>query len=150
MRNRFTVRVLLVAALTGLLCSAAWAGPTWICAITRGTACQDDGTTGEPDLGGLDRPTFIRVDVDAKQVTILGPSSRRGEVSKIDTVQQVENTWLLTGVDRGRAWSIVISDDGHMTMSATGDGEVWSVFGHAILEKDLAHGDRPAAKAKPE
>lgn len=150
MRNRFTVRVLLAAALSGLMCGAAWAGPTWICSITRATACQDDGTTGEPDLGGLERPTFIRVDADAKQVTLLGPASRRGEVSKIDTVRQEGKTWILTGVEQGRVWSIVITEEGDMTMSATGDGVVWSVFGHAILEQDVAPGSRPPEKAKPE
>ena len=150
MRNHLTLQVLLAAALSGLVCSAAWAGPTWICAIARATACEDDGTTGEPDLGGLERPTFLRVDVDAKRVTILGPAGRRGEVSKIDTVQRGEECWLLTGAERGRAWSIVISDEGHLTISMTGDGVVWAVFGHAILEQDLAKGGPPAVKAKAE
>ncbi len=123
------------------LCGAVWAGPTWICAITAATACRDDGTTGVPDLGGLERPTFLRVDLDAKKVTILAPASRRGEVSAIESIQQGKKSVLMAGVERGRAWTLMIADEGHLTISVTDDGEVWSVFGNACREEDLKPSD---------
>jgi hypothetical protein len=124
--------------LGGWLGGSAFAGPVWICSITTAIASHEDGTTGEPDLGGLARPTFLKVDVEAKKVTILAPAKRRGEVSELDTVRQVGKTWILTGTEEDRVFSMVIGPDGHMTLTATADGTVWSVFGHAIEEVDIA------------
>ncbi len=133
--TRFCLACLLLGACLGA--GAFAAGPIWICAITSAVASHQDGTTGEPDLGGLARPTFLKVDTEAKQVTILAPAKRRGETSKLDTVRQVGKTWILTGVEEDRLFSLVIAADGQMTMAATADGVVWAVFGHAIPEADL-------------
>jgi hypothetical protein len=149
MNNRFIVRLSAITVLSGLLCGGALAAaPTWICSITGTTACQDDGTTGQPDLGGLARPTFLRVDLDAKLVTILAPAERRGEFSKIETAAQVDGGWLLTGFERGRGWTMLVSDDGNMSLSMTGDGEIWSVFGNAIRAEDVKAPGKPAEKKK--
>lgn len=126
-----------------LLCGSAFAGPTWICAITESIACTDDGSTGAPDLQGLERPTFLRVDVDTKQVTILAPASRRGETSRIETAKQEGGNWLLGGVEQGRAWTMILTEAGHMTLAITGDGEVWSVFGNTISLADLTVTESP-------
>ena len=126
--------------LAGILLSVLWAGgvhagPVWICSITKTVECQDDGTVGEPDFGGLAPPTFFRVDTDEKKITLLAPESRRGEVTVIDRVLEEENIWVLTGVDNGRAWSMVISRDGYMTLSISYDGVTWSAFGHSMGEE---------------
>ena len=124
----------------GLLLSLLWAGsvhagPVWICSVTMATECLDDGTVGEPDLGGLAQPTFLRVDTNEKEITLLAPESRLGEVTVIDRVLEENNMWVLTGVDNGRAWSMVISRDGYMTLSVSYDGVTWSVFGHSMLDE---------------
>jgi hypothetical protein len=124
--------VLLLGAVPG---SSAIAGPSWICAITDAVECNEDGTIGPPDLGGLARPTFLRVDVDRKEVTLLAPPERSGEITKIDLLLDGEGIWVFSGVEAGRAWSMVISEGGHMTLSVTGDGATWSVFGSAMLEQ---------------
>ncbi len=133
-------RKLEYAVLAGVLLSLLWAGgvhagPVWICSVTRAVECLDDGTVGKPDLGGLAPPTFLRVDTNRKEITLLAPESRRGEVTVIDRVLEEKNMWVLTGVDNGRAWSMVISSDGHMTLSVSYDGVTWSVFGHSMVEK---------------
>lgn len=139
-----TLRHWLAALLLGgFLGGSAFADPVWICSITHAIASHEDGTTGEPDLGGLVRPTFLKVDVEAKQVTLLAPAARRGEVSKLDTVRQVGKTWILTGIEADRVFSMVIGPDGHMTLTATADGTVWSVFGHAIPEADITPKKEP-------
>jgi hypothetical protein len=99
------------------------------------TECLDDGTIGEPDLGGLAPPTFFRVDTNEEKITLLAPESRRGEVTVIDRALEENNMWVLTGVDNGRAWSMVISRDGYMTLSVSYDGVTWSVFGHSMLDE---------------
>ncbi len=127
--------VIVIAALVSLLAaSQALAGTSWICSVADAVACDEDGTIGPPDLGGLDQPTFFRVDADRKQVTLLAPESRRGEVTKIGTVHEGEDVWVFSGVEVERAWSLVISNDGPMTLSVTVDGATWSLFGHALRE----------------
>jgi hypothetical protein len=115
------------------LSESALAGPSWICSINDAVACDEDGFIGPPDLGGLARPTFLRVDTDLRQVKLLAPPERSGEITKIDAVLEGDDIWVFSGVEAGRAWSMVISKGGHMTLSVTGDGACWSVFGHAMV-----------------
>jgi len=127
--------VIAVVLLCAFLSSSAGAEPRWICSISDAVSCDEDGTIGPPDLGGLARPTFLRVDTARKQVVILAPDERRGEITRIDAMHHGAGVWVFSGVEAGRAWSMVISEGGHMTMSVTGDGASWSVFGHAMLEQ---------------
>ena len=94
--------MVLVALATNLACSGTWAGQTWICSVTSGVAVDEDGTVGPPDTGDRERPTFFRLDTSTKELTLLAPKSRRGEVTKLDTVHESEGQWLLSGVERGR------------------------------------------------
>ncbi len=137
------IMFLIVVVITALLGGIAWAEPTWICSISTAVASTDDGKSGPPDLGGLAAPTFLNVDAGAKRVTLLAPASRRGEVSQIDTLHREGNVWLFNGMERGRIWSMAISDDGHFTLAVIDDGEVWTVFGNALLETDIAVSSKP-------
>ena len=58
----------------------------WLCSVASAVAVDEDGTVGPPDLGDRERPTFFRVDAEKKTLTLLAPQSRRGEVTKLDTV----------------------------------------------------------------
>ena len=128
------VAMTLVAS--GLLVGSAWAEQTWICAVTSAVAVDEDGTVGPPDVGDKERPTFFRVDTAKKELTLLAPKSRRGEVTKLDTVVESEGQWLFSGVENGRGLNVVITADGHMTLSVVADGVVWSVFGNVLLADD--------------
>jgi hypothetical protein len=122
------------------LCGSVFAGETWLCYIASAVAVDEDGTVGPPDLGGLERPTFFRVDADKKEVTILAPPSRRGEVTKIDSISQGQGFWRLAGVEDARSWSLIIAAAGQITLSITSDGVVWSGFGAALAESDYSAG----------
>lgn len=128
------VAMTLVAS--GLLVGSAWAEQTWICAVTSAVAVDEDGTVGPPDVGDKERPTFFRVDTAKKELTLLAPKSRRGEVTKLDTVVESEGQWLFSGVENGRGLNLVITADGHMTLSVVADGVVWSVFGNVLPADD--------------
>ena len=134
MRTMRMVAMTLVAS--GLLVGSAWAEQTWICAVTSAVAVDEDGTVGPPDVGDKERPTFFRVDTGKKELTLLAPKSRRGEVTKLDTVVESEGQWLLSGVEHGRGLNLLITADGHMTLSVVGDGVVWSVFGHVLSAEE--------------
>lgn len=130
---------LFVAALTLTLaaCDMARACPTWLCPVASAVAVDEDGTTGPPDLGDRERPTFFRIDAGRKELTLLGPESRRGEVTKLDSVLETEGARVFSGVENGRVISVIITDAGRMTLSIINDGVVWSVFGHALPEGQL-------------
>jgi hypothetical protein len=135
-----TIRSLLLVSmiLAGGLASAApaVAGQTWLCSVGSAVAVDEDGTVGPPDTGERERPTFFRLDADKKELTLLAPASRRGEVTKLEHVHEAESHKVFSGVESGRGLNIVITEEGRMTLSVVGDGVVWSVFGHALRESD--------------
>jgi len=135
MKNAMTM-VLVTLAANLALCGNAWAEQTWLCSIGSAVAVDEDGTVGPPDLGEKERPTFFRVDAAKKELTLLAPASRRGEVTKIDMVNESQGQRIFSGVENGRSLNLIIADDGRMSVSVLGDGVIWSVFGHALPEGD--------------
>jgi len=142
-----TVFFLAAITATGAACDAARACPAWLCSVASAVAVDEDGTTGPPDLGECERPTFFRIDAGKKELTLLGPDSRRGEVTKLDSFMETEDAHVFSGVENGRVISVIITHSGRMTLSIINDGVVWSVFGHALPEgrlKDHPAGERAA------
>ena len=135
MKNAMTM-ILLAVVIHPALCGGAWAEQAWLCSIGSAVAVDEDGTVGPPDLGDKDRPTFFRVDPAKKELTLLAPASRRGEVTKIDMVHESQGKRIFSGVENGRSLNLIIADDGRMSLSVLGDGVVWSVFGHALPEDE--------------
>ena len=135
MISRTILPLVSLLLLGAILAGGALAGTSWICSITEAVGVEEDGTVGVPDLGDLEQPTFFRVDAGTKKVTLLAPVSRAGEVTKIDVVHEEEGLWLFVGVEANRSWSMVIEDNGHLTLSITGDGATWSIFGSAMKEE---------------
>ena len=78
-------------------------------------------------------PAFIRVDVEESTITILSPPSRRGETTQILGMESGGDHIVLTGIEAGRGWSMVIAiSDGNMTLSATDDGVAFIGRGKCI------------------
>lgn len=115
----------------------------WLCSVASAVAVDEDGTVGPPDLGERERPTFFRVDAEKKTLTLLAPESRKGEVTKLEMVREVEGSHIFSGVESGRSVSLIITPEGRMTLSIVTDGAVWSVFGHALSEGALSEGALP-------
>ena len=148
MKNVKTMILLaLVAQLA--LCGGAWAEQTWLCSIGSAVAVDEDGTVGPPDLGEKDRPTFFRVDAAKKELTLLAPASRRGEVTKIEMVHESQGQRIFSGVENGRSLNLIIADDGRMSLSVLGDGVVWSVFGNALPEGETKTAPKGEANMLP-
>ena len=148
MKNAKTMILLaLVAQLA--LCGGAWAEQAWLCSIGSAVAVDEDGTVGPPDLGEKDRPTFFRVDAAKKELTLLAPASRRGEVTKIEMVHESQGQRIFSGVENGRSLNLIIADDGRMSLSVLGDGVVWSVFGNALPEGETKTAPKGEANMLP-
>jgi hypothetical protein len=130
-------KIVSMLALGLAMCSGAEAGQTWLCSVSSAVAVDEDGTVGPPDFSERERPTFFRVDAEKKELKLLAPASRRGEVTKLELAHEAEGVRVFSGVENGRGVNLVITDAGHMTVSIVSDGAVWSVFGHALLEEHL-------------
>lgn len=78
-------------------------------------------------------PGFIRVDVGSSTITILSPPSRRGETTQILGMERGGDNIVLTGIEAGRGWSMVIAiSDGDMTLAATDDGVAFIGRGQCV------------------
>ena len=78
-------------------------------------------------------PGFVHVDVESSTITILSPPSRRGETTQIIGMERTGDHIILTGIEAGRGWSMVIAiSDGDMTLSATDDGFAFIGRGRCI------------------
>ena len=148
MKNAMTM-VLVTLAAQLALCGGAWAEQAWLCSIGSAVAVDEDGTVGPPDLGEKDRPTFFRVDAAKKELTLLAPASRRGEVTKIEMVHESQGQRIFSGVENGRSLNLIIADDGRMSLSVLGDGVVWSVFGNALPEGETKTAPKGEANMLP-
>jgi hypothetical protein len=135
MTMRTMTIILVTCAASVTACADAWAGPTWLCAVSSAVAVDEDGTVGPPDLGERERPTFFRVDATKKELTLLAPDSRRGEVTKLEMVHESQGLYVFSTVENGRSVSLIITPEGRATLSIVSDGVVWSVFGHALREE---------------
>jgi len=133
-----TIRIVMLTLVANLaLSGGARAEQSWLCAVSSAVAVDEDGTVGPPDLGDRERPTFFRVDSAKKELTLLAPASRRGEVTKIDMVHESEGVRVFSGIEHGRSLNLIINAEGRMSLSVLGDGVVWSVFGHVLPEGEL-------------
>jgi hypothetical protein len=145
-----TLGMILLAAAVQVMAGSVLAAEAWICSVAAAVSVDEDGTVGPPELGERERPTFLRVDPVKKELTLLAPASRRGEVTKLDSVHEVDGAWILSGVEHGRSVSMVITGEGRMTLSVVADGVVWSVFGHALREGEASQPvDAKEAVAEP-
>jgi hypothetical protein len=127
--------MMLVAVAQIGLAAGGRADTTWLCCVNSAVSVDEDGTIGPPELGERERPTFFRVNAATKELTLVAPQSRRGEVTKLDMAHECEGSWVFSGMENGRGVNLIITEEGRMTLSVVGDGVIWSVFGHALSEE---------------
>lgn len=149
-----SIRIVLLTLAANLMMSGgARAEQTWLCAVSSAVAVDEDGTVGPPDVGDRERPTFFRVDSAKKELTLLAPASRRGEVTKIELVHEADGHRVFSGIEHGRSLNLIINAEGRLSLSVLGDGVVWSVFGNVLPEGESSACDASAeceAKAASE
>ncbi len=133
-------RALIISALLlALVAGTAAAETRYLCSLTESTECSEGVECGPPDFAGVVPPTFMYVDINKSMITLLAPATRRGEETAIDVARETASGWILSGVESERAWSIILTDEGNLTLTVTMDGTTWTGFGRCM----------PAADAKP-
>ncbi len=109
-----------------------------LCSLARSIECAWDLSCGAPEFLATP-PSFIYVDLDAMAVTLLAPEERRGEIAPIASVEHMEDRVLVSGIEGYRSWSMVILDDGAMSLTVAAAESGIVVFGQCL----------PADQTKP-
>ena len=76
----------------------------------------------------FDLPQFVKIDFQNKTISEVGESSQ-GRKSEIKNLQQINNTSIIQGIENGRSWSLVISDEGKMSAAVSESDFGFIVFG---------------------
>ena len=100
-----------------------------ICAPVEIYGCgPSDGCVRETTQStGL--PSFLRINFKKKVITGTAEDGTL-KTTKIKKMDSVDGRMLLQGVQKGRAWSMVIlHETGKMTLTASGDDTAFVVFG---------------------
>ena len=133
-----TLILLITGVLLLVLAGTAGAETQFLCSITESLECSEEVGCGPPEFT-VAPPTFFYVDLERKVITLLAPTERRGEETVIELAKETTDGWILAGVESERAWNVYLSHAGHLTISVTMDGTIWSAFGSCM----------PASDAKP-
>ena len=113
--------------LTGSTESSA---PELLCVAQIAADCAGDGLCEIGDPKGIDMPPFIAVDLQKREIGTREPDGSV-RTSKVRSLERGSGRLILSGIEEGRPWGIVISEQsGHMTATVADDGTGFAVFGH--------------------
>ena len=100
-----------------------------ICATTETYECVPGGECLEGTPESINAPQFIRLDFEGKKARATRPDGVE-RTSDITFSEPNEGELILQGVQGGLGWSMAITpDSGKMTLSASGDGVIFALFG---------------------
>jgi len=121
-----------IMILSGTILAQAAAEDKLTCALTKAYACTSDEGCAVVALQDMNLPRFIGIDFGTKAITSLDKSVTR-EGTKFAAVDKIQGMTVLHGSEQ-RGWSLAIGDQsGELTISASGDGESFTVFGACIM-----------------
>ncbi|HJV65779.1 MAG TPA: hypothetical protein VJ550_08600 [Geomonas sp.] len=123
--------LLLAAALLQMAVEVMAAeGDVRTCTLTRAIECLPDEGCAEWTIQEIDLPRFVRIDLKSKAITSLDREVKR--TTKIATIDRQQDLTVLHGTEQ-RGWSIALGESsGELTLTASGDGEGFIVFGSCI------------------
>jgi hypothetical protein len=126
--------VLLAVAGSANAASLADSDGTLICAVVDLASCgPGEGCTRETSES-INAPQLLTVDRKAHVITAQRPDGALLS-SNIDRATQEQGLLVLDGVQNGLSWTMTIAGgSGHMSLSAIGDSEAYTVFGSCELK----------------
>jgi hypothetical protein len=102
---------------------------TLICAVVDLASCVPGEGCMRETSDTINAPQLVTVDRKAHVITAHRPDGQLLS-SNIDRTTQEQSLLVLDGVQNQLSWTMTIVDgNGHMTLSAIGDGEAYTVFG---------------------
>jgi len=101
-----------------------------LCAAAQLSACFDDGECMPLPPSAVKVPPFILVDLAGKKLSTT-PASGEDRTSPIRNMERADGRIILQGVERGRAFSLLIDEaSGALTAAVARDGVGVVVFGN--------------------
>jgi hypothetical protein len=84
----------------------------------------------EVTLGEMQLPRFVRIDLTSRTITSLDREIQR--ITKIESVETQKDAIVMHGTEL-RGWSMTLGKEtGGLSLSASGDGEGFIVFGNCL------------------
>ncbi len=100
-----------------------------LCATIEAIECGPGDECLKGIAEDINAPQFFRIDFNEKKVKVTKPD---GEVksTELKGLERVDGMLVMQGIEGGRAWSVVISEEtGKMTLTASGNHEGFVLFG---------------------
>lgn len=105
-----------------------------LCAGIEAFGCDIEYGCIEGTVESMDIPQFIRIDIGNNKIS-TPEGSKEKRVSVIRNFQRDKGVMILQGIEDGRGWSIIISEDtGKMTATASQDDVGFVIFGACTLD----------------
>jgi hypothetical protein len=110
--------------------------PTLLCTAALVVECDREGACDIGSAESVDLPHFLTVDLGARTIGTVDPA--RGErVSEIRSLEHGSGRLILSGIENGRTWGIIISEQtDEMSATVTDDGVGFAVFGKCMPYPD--------------
>ena len=100
-----------------------------LCTAVQATVCTEDGDCVVDLPWNVNVPQFIEVDLVGKKLATT-KASGENRATPIEFVRRQEGVIVLQGFERGRAFSLVISEEtGMLSAAVATDGRTVAVFG---------------------
>jgi len=103
-----------------------------LCAVIETIECTPDGECLRGEAESIDMPAFLKIDFVKK--TISGtPKDGTVRTTEIKTMEHMDGKLILQGIQKGKAWTLVISEaTGKATITAADNQVGFVVFGACI------------------
>jgi hypothetical protein len=100
------------------------------CALMKAFQCTSENGCREASVQEMELPRFIQIDL--KDKTIQSLDKKVARVTRFKDMDRVEDMLVLHGTEK-RGWSMAMGEtSGDLTLSASGDGESFVVFGSCM------------------
>ncbi len=104
-----------------------------LCAVIEVAECDVESGCRKGTVESMDIPQFIRIDFEKNRISGKVEAGRKKE-SEIKNLERVDGKLIMQGVEGGRGWSMVISENtGKMSATASEDQFGFVVFGACTI-----------------
>jgi hypothetical protein len=106
------------------------------CYADDAASCDDaTDTCQQGDAEAVSLPDSLRVDFATKQVSRVSPVDGTTLASPIGTQTRLDGYLVLQGAEGGAGWTLLVAEDGKMTVSVVRTGGAVVVFGRCYAEQ---------------
>ena len=127
---RFLTLLLTIFIFTGAFQVASAEENIRTCALTKAFECTSEDGCREWSIQEMALPRFIRIDLKTRTIKSLDKDIARN--SSFKDMDRLEGMIVLHGTEQ-RGWSMALGENSRdLTLSASGDGEGFVVFGSCM------------------